>query len=701
MSDGQFSVSNTFNVSVQQTNILSYIKANNTVNLELTNSWVTNAVPDQFGLAVWNNTVTAANITTLGADTDWAGIQVKNPGGLVTINGTGTLGIETVGVDLSGASQNLTLNCPVSLNALTTWNIASGRTVTVNASIGGVGVLTKSGLGTLALASPNTYSGGTTISSSAGATNALLVANSQALGTGTVTIGGSGGTDGSCLRLAGGITFTNTLATWNSRTVGSPNILNVSGNNTLSSDIVVGGSDSQSTLQSDSGTLIMLGDIGSKQLTLQGAGNGELRGVVGSGTWSLVKSGSGMWTLSGDNPYTSATTISGGKLVGAVVGSCSNSAVTVNNTAGCTFGVAITDNTKQWTCDGLTFAGANAKLDFNFGYSVVPSASLAPLQVNGNVTFTGTPGVTIEAGAIPTGPGTYLLLTWTGTASGTAPTTAALPPHIIGTLSVVGSTLQLNITQNNQEPLTWNAGTNIWDINLTGSWKDALGGTGQKYLETTQPGDDVVFNDSGLGGTVTLNVTVTPASVTVSNTLDYTLVGSGAIAGSTGLAKAGAGKLILSTANTYSGATTLGGGTIQVGNGGAAGTLGSGNVVVTAGGTTLAFNRTDTVVSPFIVNNQIYGGSAAIPKIVVNSGAVQLGGAADNSYATAAVKSGATLILAKPSTSSWHCLGGASTVESGGTMQLAGSGGEQIYSAVTLTVQSGGVFELNALNEGF
>jgi len=44
-----------------------------------------------------------------------------------------------------------------------------------------------------------------------------------------------------------------------------------------------------------------------------------------------------------------------------------------------------------------------------------------------------------------------------------------------------------------------------------------------------------------------LNITVTPASVTVSNTLDYSIAGSGAIAGSTGLTKAGVGKLILST----------------------------------------------------------------------------------------------------------------------------------------------------------
>ena len=45
---------------------------------------------------------------------------------------------------------------------------------------------------------------------------------------------------------------------------------------------------------------------------------------------------------------------------------------------------------------------------------------------------------------------------------------------------------------------------------------------------------------SSIGGTVTLNSTVTPASVTVNNTnYNYTISGSGAIAGASGLSKSG------------------------------------------------------------------------------------------------------------------------------------------------------------------
>ena len=336
VSDGQFSVSNTFNLFVQQTNIFPFVKTNNTVNLELPNSWTNNAAPDVNGLAVWNSTVTTANTVTLGAPADWAGLQITTPGGAVTINGTNTLTLEGVGLDMSAASQNLTVNCPVILNAGETWNIATGKSATFNGSITGGGALTKSGLGTLTLNGTNTYSSGTTITASAATTNFLLASNSLALGTGAITIGGSGNNDGSCLKLAGSITLSNTLNGWASRNLTLPNLVNVSGTNTVVSSITGTAGGSQSTLQSDSGNLIMLGTITTRQLNLQGAGNGELRGAVNLASgYGVTISGPGTWTLSGNNSYPGATTINGGKLL--INGQNNGTgAVTVN--AGATLG---------------------------------------------------------------------------------------------------------------------------------------------------------------------------------------------------------------------------------------------------------------------------------------------------------------------------------------------------------------------------
>ena len=103
-----------------------------------------------------------------------------------------------------------------------------------------------------------------------------------------------------------------------------------------------------------------------------------LSGVI-SGGGALVKNGPGTLTLTVANTYSGTTTISGGKLVGRVGGSANNSAVTVNNTAGCILGVAVTDNTKQWSCSSLTFAGASAGLEVDFG-ALTPSGSAGAVE---------------------------------------------------------------------------------------------------------------------------------------------------------------------------------------------------------------------------------------------------------------------------------------------------------------------------------
>jgi len=101
-------------------------------------------------------------------------------------------------------------------------------------------------------------------------------------------------------------------------------------------------------------------------------------------------------------------------------------------------------------------------------------------------------------------------------------------------------------------------------------WKDNTSAS-TYYQETASSSDTVVFNNTvGSGGVITNNTTVSPASVTVTNpTADYTFSGSGGIAGSTGLTKSGAGKLTLTTANSYTGATTVNGGTLALTNSGA------------------------------------------------------------------------------------------------------------------------------------
>src|SRR5262245_10083633 len=62
------------------------IKADNADNLNLGTSWVSGSPPSSLDIGVWDSTVTTANTTVLGANTNWAGIRISNPGGPVTIN---------------------------------------------------------------------------------------------------------------------------------------------------------------------------------------------------------------------------------------------------------------------------------------------------------------------------------------------------------------------------------------------------------------------------------------------------------------------------------------------------------------------------------------------------------------------------------------------------------------------------------------
>lgn len=122
------------------------------------------------------------------------------------------------------------------------------------------------------------------------------------------------------------------------------------------------------------------------------------------------------------------------------------------------------------------------------------------------------------------------------------------------------------------------AGTNegLWDT-TTENWVDQVTSLSSVY---TDP-NPVLFSDLATGPTsVVLNSVVTPSEVNFNNsTLAYSLSGSGAIDGTTGLVKQGTQSLTISgISNTYTGVTRLQGGTTSVDvltDGGVAGPLGA------------------------------------------------------------------------------------------------------------------------------
>ncbi|MEI6605639.1 MAG: autotransporter-associated beta strand repeat-containing protein [Verrucomicrobiota bacterium] len=311
-----------------------------------------------------------------------------------------------------------------------------------------------------------------------------------------------------------------------------------------------------------------------------------ISGVINGSGGILNKDNTGKLTLTNVNNYSGATTISAGALVGVAGGSCANSDVTLSPTTSATLGVLVNDNTKQWTSQSLTTAGTGPTLDF--GFTVAPSSSVAPLNVAGNLTFTTTPALTLDAANLVAG--TYPLIVVGGSAPTAVPTVtisgdaSAIGSLSVGTVSWGGPgnktlfvTLSGTATSPSPYPLTWNTSTTgTWDINSTGAWKNNLGTSGVTFTEQVALGGSAVqFLDAGMTAdtTVSINSYVSPASITVTDSsYNYIFNGTGSIVGSGSLTKSGIKTLTLSTANSYSGGTYLNAGQITFGNASAFGT---------------------------------------------------------------------------------------------------------------------------------
>src|SRR5205823_6313371 len=104
-------------------------KANNTTDLNQFQSWVGGVAPGAFDTAQWSG-LTGANSVLLGANVSWNGIIVATTGGPVSIGAGNTLTTGTAGINMSAATQNLTISSNLTIapgNQL--WNLAAGRTL--------------------------------------------------------------------------------------------------------------------------------------------------------------------------------------------------------------------------------------------------------------------------------------------------------------------------------------------------------------------------------------------------------------------------------------------------------------------------------------------------------------------------------------------------------------------------------------------
>ena len=211
---------------------------------------------------------------------------------------------------------------------------------------------------------------------------------------------------------------------------------------------------------------------------------------------------------------------------------------------------------------------------------------------------------------------------------------------------IVGLAVLLAVPAAQASVLYWQTGgSGYWDTDL--DWGiDMSGGGALPWV----PGDDAYFYQTSTGtvsiyssaaaGNVTFNaagyvVTGGSLSVTGSITANQNATIDSVLVGSSGLTTGGPAALVLGGNNTYTGATTITAGTLQIGAGSASGSINGSSGVVNNG--VLAFDRPDNVTFSLPISGsggvtQLGSGTLALTSsrnsytgpTTISSGVVQL-----------------------------------------------------------------------------
>ncbi|MBD6038002.1 fibronectin-binding autotransporter adhesin ShdA [Salmonella enterica subsp. enterica serovar Enteritidis] len=277
------------------------VDANDNTNYELSTglSWYAGA--NSARAAHGTFTVDAGSTFTVTSELDETTATSNWNGSKLTKQGDGTLILSNTGNDYGDTEIDGGILAAKDAAALGTGDVTIAESATLALSQGtldnnvtGEGQIVKSGSDELIVTGDNTYSGGTTISG-----GTLTADHADSLGTGAVANSG-------VLQVGEG-ELENTLSGSGSLVKTGTGELTLSGDNTYSGGTTITGG----TLTADHADSLGSGDIDNSGV-LQ-VGEGELENTL-SGSGSLVKTGTGELTLSGDNSYSGGTTIIGGTL---------------------------------------------------------------------------------------------------------------------------------------------------------------------------------------------------------------------------------------------------------------------------------------------------------------------------------------------------------------------------------------------------
>ncbi|VEA86008.1 ShdA [Salmonella enterica subsp. enterica serovar Goldcoast] len=629
------------------------------------------------GTTISGGTLVVSNVEALGSGdvTDNATLELNTGGdfdnniggtGSVVKSGDKTLTLSgansyTGGTTISGGTLIAT-----NVEALGTGNVTDDATLELNTggdfdnAISGSGQVVKSGDETLTLSGANSYTGGTTISG-----GTLVASNVDALGSGDVT-------DNATLEMNTGGDFDNNIGGTGSVVKSGDKTLTLSGANSYTGGTTISGG----TLVASNVEALGSGDV-TDNATLEMNTGGDFANNIG-GTGSVVKSGDKTLTLSGANSYTGGTTISGGTLIASNVealgsGDITDNAVLELNTGG-DFDNAISGSGQVVKSgdETLTLSGTNTYT----GGTTISGGTLIATHVNA----LGTGAIDNRASLLLDASGQFAVTDLTTESGGNTEIGAGSTLQATTLTQKSDSTLTINLNSNTADPVIHAASqvslagtldiTGVGDVldsdpastddldtftliasdktiagdfeKLTVAGMDAdladfitvdgrIDDTGKQYELTTAltwyaDRDDAVTDAHG-----TFNLTNADGSFAVNTVLenvDATLDPDSATGwDGTSLIKQGAGTLILNAENTYTGGTTISGGTLVATNVDA---LGSGDVTDDA---TLELNTGGTF------DNAISGSGQ-----VVKSGDKMLTLSGANSYSGGTLISDGTLV---------------------------------------------------------
>jgi fibronectin-binding autotransporter adhesin len=324
------------------------------------------------------------------------------------------------------------------------------------------------------------------------------------------------------------------------------------------------------------------------------AGSGSL-----AGTTTVVKTGTGTLTINTTNNYTGATVVSDGALL--VNGTLGQSPVTVRGSlwslgwlgGNGSLGGGVT---AEWGGSLVPGNGTNAAGTLSISNGLTETGGVINrfdltddpsglvktndrTNVTGQFSLSGTN--TVQIGRLNSflSLGTYSLVSYSGSLSGGlsnltlggSPSSAGL----YGSLTNPPGAIALLVASNRAPAsLFWKGGgASNWDTVISTNWWNGA------FADYFFAGDSVTFTNAAATN-VNMVGMLTPTSVVVNATVDYSFGGTGGLGGSGGLTKTNTGTLVILTTNGYTGATLVKGGALLVN-----GRLDQSAVTVASGGT--------------------------------------------------------------------------------------------------------------------